>query len=93
MTLGVLATQTGMSKSGLLAHFRSKEEVQLQLLEETARIAQAKAIEPAMKAPAGLTRLHVLFDRRLGWSEKAGLGDACLRDGGRLFRTRRCARE
>ena len=77
VTLGVLATQTGMSKSGLFAHFKSKEEVQLQLLDETARVAQATVIEPAMKAPAGLKRLRVLFDRWLGWSEKAGLGGGC----------------
>ena len=32
VTLGVLAGQTGMSKSGLFAHFRSKEDVQVQLL-------------------------------------------------------------
>ena len=77
VTLGVLATQTGMSKSGLFAHFKSKEEVQLQLLDETARIAQATVIEPAMKAAAGLKRLRALFDRWLGWSEKAGLGGGC----------------
>src|SRR5262245_60180114 len=82
VTLGVLATQTGMSKSGLLAHFKSKEAVQLQLLDETARIAQATVIEPAMKAPPGLKRLRVLFDRWLGWSEKAGLGGGCAVAGG-----------
>src|SRR5215470_17704094 len=82
LTLGVLATQTGLSKSGLFAHFRSKEEVQLQLLDETARIAQATVIEPAMHAPAGLKRLRVIFDRWLGWSEKAGLGGGCAVTGG-----------
>jgi hypothetical protein len=47
-------------KSGLFAHFKSKEQVQLRLLDETARIAQATGIEPALKAPAGLKRLRVL---------------------------------
>jgi AcrR family transcriptional regulator len=82
VTLGVLATQTGMSKSGLFAHFKSKEEVQLQLLDETTRIAQATVIEPALKTPAGLKRLRLLFDRWLGWSEKAGLGGGCAVAGG-----------
>src|SRR5262245_10334852 len=82
VTLGVLATQTGMSKSGLFAHFKSKEEVQLQLLDETARLAQATVIEPAMKMPAGLGRLRALFTRWLGWSEKAGLGGGCAVAGG-----------
>src|SRR5262245_18324407 len=82
VTLGVLATQTVMSKSGLFAHFKSKEAVQMRLLNETARIAQATVIEPAMKAPAGLKRLRVLFDRWLGWSEKAGLDGGCAVAGG-----------
>jgi AcrR family transcriptional regulator len=82
VTLGILATQTGMSKSGLFAHFKSKEVVQLQLLDETARIAQTTVIEPALKAPAGLKRLRVLFARWLGWSEKAGLGGGCAVAGG-----------
>src|SRR5262249_23206220 len=74
VTLGVLAAQTGLSKSGLFAHFKSKEEVQLQLLDETTRIAQVIVLEPAMNAAPGLTRLRVLFEHWLGWSEKAGLG-------------------
>ncbi len=37
VTLGVLADQVGMSKSGLFAHFRSKEEVQIGLLEYMAK--------------------------------------------------------
>src|SRR5262249_55182791 len=82
VTLGVLASQTGMSKSGLFAHFKSKEEVQLQLLDETARIAQARVVQPAMQTPAGLRRLRALFDAWLGWSEKAGLGGGCAVAGG-----------
>jgi AcrR family transcriptional regulator len=82
ITLGVLAAQTGLSKSGLFAHFKSKEAVQLELLEETARIAHATVVEPAMQAPAGLKRLRALFERWLGWSDKAGLGGGCAIAGG-----------
>jgi AcrR family transcriptional regulator len=38
VTPGVLSQNTGMSKNGLFAHFKSKDEVQLELLEETTRI-------------------------------------------------------
>ena len=77
VTLGVLALESGMSKSGLFAHFGSKEDVQLQLLAETARIATSTYIEKAMKQPPGLARLRTLVEGWLGWSEKAGLGGGC----------------
>ena len=77
VTLGVLATQTGLSKSGLFAHFGSKTEVQLRLLDETAETARKTVVEPAMKAAEGLPRLRAVFERWLGWSEKAGLGGGC----------------
>jgi AcrR family transcriptional regulator len=82
VTLGVLATQTGLSKSGLFAHFGSKTEVQLRLLDETAETAQKTVVEPAMKAAEGLPRLRAVFERWLGWTEKAGLGGGCPVTGG-----------
>src|SRR5450432_2320342 len=48
VTLGVLATDAGMSKSGLFAHFRSKAAVQLALLQQMARVANAAVVAPAM---------------------------------------------
>jgi AcrR family transcriptional regulator len=77
VTLGVLATQTGLSKSGLFAHFGSKTEVQLRLLDETVDVSRTTVVEPAMKAAEGLARLRAVFERWLGWTEKAGLGGGC----------------
>ena len=77
VTLGVLAGQTGMSKSGLFAHFRSKEEVQVQLLEHMARVANERVVEPAMKAPEGLPRLRALVRNWFGWAQRAGLPGGC----------------
>lgn len=77
ITLGVLAQQTGMSKSGLFAHFKSKEDVQLELLEETLRVGSASFVEPAMRSRKGLARLRAVVDGWLGWTEKAGLGGGC----------------
>jgi AcrR family transcriptional regulator len=82
VTLGVLAAQTGLSKSGLFAHFGSKTEVQLRLLDETAETARTTVVEPAMKAAAGLPRLRAVVERWLGWTEKAGLGGGCPVTGG-----------
>ncbi len=77
VTLGLLAQRSGMSKSGLFAHFGSKEDVQLGLLTETARVAESSFVAAAMARPAGLPRLRKLFDGWLGWTEKAGLGGGC----------------
>jgi AcrR family transcriptional regulator len=66
VTLGVLSQKTGMSKSGLFAHFKSKDEVQLELLEETTRIGFLSFVQPAMQNPPGLARLRAVV-RGLAW--------------------------
>jgi AcrR family transcriptional regulator len=82
VTLGMLAQQTGLSKSGLFAHFGSKSEVQLQLLNETLEASKRIVIEPALRAAPGLPRLRAMFEAWLGWSEKAGLHGGCAVVGG-----------
>jgi AcrR family transcriptional regulator len=82
VTLGVLAQQTGLSKSGLFAHFGSKSEVQLRLLEEAAEVSRTTILEPAMKVASGLPRLRAVFEGWLGWTEKAGLRGGCPVAGG-----------
>lgn len=77
VTLGVLAADVGMSKSGLFAHFRSKEAVQLALLQQMARLANAVVVVPALKKPPGLRRLTTLVETWLGWTTKAGLRGGC----------------
>ncbi len=77
VTLGVLAEQVGMSKSGLFAHFKSKEEVQISLLRHTAEAAHAHIVLPAMQEPAGLPRLCALVRLWLGWATRAGLRGGC----------------
>jgi AcrR family transcriptional regulator len=77
VTLGVLADQVGMSKSGLFAHFRSKEEVQINLLEHTAELANARVVAPALKIDKGLPRLKALVANWFGWAPRAGLPGGC----------------
>jgi len=77
ITLGTLAERTGMSKSGLFAHFGSKEEVQLSLLEHTAQVAAEHVVAPAMRAAEGLPRLRALVRNWLGWTARAGLAGGC----------------
>jgi AcrR family transcriptional regulator len=77
VTLGSLADQVGMSKSGLFAHFHSKEQVQIELLQHMAQFAQAHVVQPAMNAGEGLPRLKALVNNWFGWAQRAGLPGGC----------------
>ena len=77
VTLGQMAERVGMSKSGLFAHFRSKEEVQIDLLDYMTRFAAPHVIEPAMKEAPGLPRLVSLVRHWLGWAQRSGLPGGC----------------
>ncbi len=77
VTLGALADQAGISKSGLFAHFRSKEEMQIRLLQHTAEVAAAHIIAPSMNEPEGLLRLKALVRNWFGWAPRAGLPGGC----------------
>ena len=72
LTIGSLATQTGMSKSGLFAHFGSKESLQLQVLEYSSARFVDDVIRPALKAPRGVPRVRDLFERWLAWDSVEG---------------------
>lgn len=77
LTIGRLAAHTGMSKSGLFAHFKSKESLQLQVLEHGRERFIDSVIRPALAAPRGLTRVRTLFDQWLTWSGDE-LNGGCL---------------
>ena len=77
VTLGLLADQVGMSKSGLFAHFHSKEEVQIGLLRHMAQFANSRVVQPAMRAEPGLPRLKALVKNWFGWAQRAGLPGGC----------------
>lgn len=57
LSIGNLAKALGISKSGLYAHFGSKEELQLATVDEAGRIFQAEVVEPALAAAPGLGQL------------------------------------
>jgi len=78
VTLGSLADQVGMSKSGLFAHFHSKEQVQIELLRHMAQFAQAHVVQPAMSAGEGLPRLKELVNNWFGWAQRAGFPEGAL---------------
>ncbi|MGB8331860.1 MAG: TetR/AcrR family transcriptional regulator [Polyangiales bacterium] len=77
LTIGALASATGMSKSGLFAHFHSKEQLQLQVLEEARARFVDIVIAPALKKPRGETRIRALFERTMEQWER-GLPGGCV---------------
>jgi AcrR family transcriptional regulator len=78
LSIGRLAERNGMSKSGLFAHFGSKEGLQLDVLElATARFRET-VFTPALRADRGEPRLRALFTRWLEWADDQSLPGGCL---------------
>ena len=77
LTIGTLAEKTGMSKSGLFAHFGSKQELQLAALDEAARQFTEQVFMPALEAPRGLKRLKALLENWITWPQRANLPGGC----------------
>lgn len=78
LTVGSLAEQLGMSKSGLFAHFGSKEELQLATVEMARQVFIDKVTLPAIAAPKGMPRLWALIDRWLVLVEKRVFEGGCF---------------
>jgi len=78
LTIGSLADATGMSKSGLFAHFGSREDLQLAVLEHAAQLYGEKVFIPVLKIERGLPRLKGLFERWLDWALESGLPGGCI---------------
>lgn len=78
LTIGRLAEETGLSKSGLFAHFHSKEQLQVQTLRHGAQLFVDSVVRPALKAPRGEPRVRALFERWLQWDRAATLKGGCL---------------
>lgn len=70
LSIGSLAKEVGMSKSGLFGHFDSKENLQLQVIETAAERFVATVIAPALHQPRGEPRIRALFNGWLLWSKQ-----------------------
>lgn len=77
LTIGTLADKTGLSKSGLFAHFGSKLDMQIAALDEAGRQFTEAVFLPAMKAPRGVRRLRALFYNWITWPQRASLPGGC----------------
>jgi AcrR family transcriptional regulator len=80
ITIGRLATELGMSKSGLFAHFGSKEELQLATIDTAREIFVETIITPARQAERGLPRLEALMENWLGYMRREVFKGGCFFD-------------
>lgn len=69
LSIGKLAENVGLSKSGLFGHFKSKEKLQAMVLEYTAESFTHKILKPAVKEKRGLPRLSAILENWIKWTK------------------------
>jgi AcrR family transcriptional regulator len=78
LSIGRLADHIGMSKSGLYAHFGSKEELQLATIETAGEIFSADVVAPAEQAATPLAKIEALCERFLSHLERRVFPGGCF---------------
>jgi AcrR family transcriptional regulator len=78
LSIGGLAKKMGMSKSGLFAHFSSKEQLQLQVLHLAVERFIETVMAPAIHHPRGEPRVRALFETWLAWEDAKFLPGGCI---------------
>jgi len=84
LSIGNLAAAIGMSKSGLYAHFGSKQELQLATVEEAGRIFAEEVVQPALAAPPGLAQLEAVCEAFFGHLRRRTFPGGCFFAGAAL---------
>jgi AcrR family transcriptional regulator len=77
LSIGSLAREAGLSKSGLFAHFGSKEDLQLAVLRTAVDRFVEAVVTPALRQPRGEPRVRAFFERWLAWERSAYLPGGC----------------
>ncbi|WP_067831998.1 TetR/AcrR family transcriptional regulator [Actinomadura kijaniata] len=78
LTLGRLATDLGLSKSGVATLFRTKEQLQLATVETARETFLDAVVRPALEAPEGTARLRELVERWLSYAERPVFPGGCF---------------
>ena len=78
LSIGNLAAATGMSKSGLYAHFGTKQELQLATVAEAERILTEEVVQPALAAPPGLGQLAAACEASLSYVQRRVFPGGCF---------------
>ena len=78
LSIGRLAAELGLSKSGVIGHFGSKESLQLAAVDAAARRFRAEVWKPCSDQPAGLARLRALMEGWLSYLEREVFPGGCF---------------
>lgn len=78
ISIGELAQDLGLSKSGLFAHFGSKEQLQLDVLDLAAEMFRTSVFDPSQRAQRGEAKVTRLFENLLGWVHDRGGPGGCI---------------
>jgi AcrR family transcriptional regulator len=78
LSIGNLAAATGISKSGLYAHFGSKQELQLATVEEAERILDAEVVRPALAARPGRAQLSAVCEAFFSYVQRRVFPGGCF---------------
>jgi AcrR family transcriptional regulator len=78
LSIGRLADHIGMSKSGLYAHFGSKEELQLATIDAAQEIFEREVVNPALEAPEGIARVLAYSEGYLSYLERHVFPGGCF---------------
>jgi AcrR family transcriptional regulator len=78
LSIGRLAAELGLSKSGIFAHFGSKEDLQIEVLRAAAAHFEEKVMRPAFRAARGEPRIKQMFENWMRWLSDPGLPGGCV---------------
>lgn len=78
LTIGRLARELDISKSGVFAHFRSKQRLQQETIEAAEAVFFREVVEPALAAPVGLARVEALCESYLSYVERGVFPGGCF---------------
>src|SRR6516165_4921411 len=78
LSIGHLAAATGISKSGLYAHFGSKQDLQLATVDEAERILDAEVVQPALAARPGLAQLATACEAYFSYVQRRVFPGGCF---------------
>jgi AcrR family transcriptional regulator len=78
LTIGRLAEDVGMSKSGLIGHFQTKEALQVEALEHAGEVFRREVVEPVRAVPAGLERLRAIGESWIAYLERRVFPGGCF---------------
>jgi AcrR family transcriptional regulator len=78
LSIGRLASELQMSKTGIFAHFGSKEQLQLAAVETAKQIFLEEVAQPSLRSPRGLPRLKAMLENWLGYVERIVFRGGCF---------------